>query len=54
MESTPLRTAGAYRCRDCYELGGQGAVDDAVVGREREPHPVMHGHLVTDNYHGLA
>ena len=35
------------------ELGGQGAVDDAVVRRKREPHPVMHSHLVTDNY-GLA
>ena len=35
------------------ELGGRGAVDDAVVRRECEPHPVMHAHLVTDNY-GLA
>lgn len=35
-------------------MGGQGAVDDAVVRRECEPRPVMHGHLVTDNYYGLA
>src|SRR5436309_871675 len=32
------------------ELGDRGAVDDAVVGRERDPHPLRDAHLPLDGH----